>query len=146
MIANGTVINGSVPFRSVDFPGYWFNENTRTLKGNIDFEINDQLLLVYGDSLTLQGNFGAGTGNKLYGIYSFPAKTDQAIIYYVDGYGNIGMYVNDRSIILRPGQEYSYNESETVKDGNGTVRIDYQHLFVNHGLIPKTGIQMGMVR
>ncbi len=146
MIANGTVIDGSVPFRSVDFPNYWFNENTRMLNGNIDFAVNDQLLLIYGDSLTLQGNFGAGTGNKLYGIFSLPARTDQAIIYYVDGSGNIGMYVDDRSVILRPGQEYSYNETETVKDGNGTVRIDYQHLFVNRGLIPKAGVQTGMVR
>lgn len=145
LIANGTVINGSVPFRSVDFPSYWFNANTRELCGNIDFDIGGPLALIFGDSLTLQGNFGAGTGNKLFGIHNLPAAIDKAIIFYVDRHGNIGIYVNNRSVMLRPGQEYSYNESETVSDGNGTIRIDYQHLYLNRGLIPRTSIQTRMV-
>ena len=76
MLANGTVVNGSVPFRTVDFPSYWFNANTAQLNGEIDFPINDSLLLIFGDSLTLTGNFGAGTGNKLYGAYRLPARAD----------------------------------------------------------------------
>lgn len=146
MIANGSVLNGSVPFRSVNFPNYWFNENTRELNGNIDFDINDRLLLIFGDSLTLRGNFGAGTGNKLYGVYSLPVAADKATIYYTDRYGTIGMYVNNRTVILQPGQEYKYNETETVRDGNGTVRIDYQHLYANHGTIPAASIQTKMVK
>ena len=145
MIANGTVINGSAPFRSVNFPNYWFNENTRELNGNLDFPVNDQLLLIFGDSLTLRGNFGAGTGNKLYGIYSLPVPADKAIIYYADRFGNIGMNVDNRTVMLSPGQEYRYNETETVRDGNGTVRINYQHLYMNRGTIPVTSIQTRMV-
>lgn len=145
MIANGSVLNGSVPFRSVNFPNYWFNENTRELNANIDFDINNRLLLIFGDSLTLRGNFGAGTGNKLYGVYSVPVAADKATIYYADRYGTVGMYVNNSTVILRPGQEYKYNETETVRDGNGTVRVDYQHLYINHGTIPETSIQTKMV-
>lgn len=145
LIANGTVVNGTVPFRSVNFPSYWFNENTRELNGNVDFAIDSRLLLVFGDVLTLRGNFGAGTGNKLYGVYNLPAQADKATIYYADRYGTVGLYVNNRSVILRPGQEYSYNETETVSDGNGTVRISYQQLYTNHGTIPMTGIQTKMV-
>jgi hypothetical protein len=145
MIANGSVLNGSVPFRSVNFPNYWFNENTRELNGNLDFPINDRLLLIFGDSLTLRGNFGAGTGNKLYGVYSLPVTADKATIYYADRFGNIGMNVNNRTVILSPGQEYRYNETETVRDGNGTIRINYQHLYTNHGTIPEASIQTRMV-
>jgi hypothetical protein len=145
MIANGTVVNGSAPFRSVNFPNYWFNENTRELNGNLDFPINDQLLLIFGDSLTLRGNFGAGTGNKLFGVYSLPVVADKAFIYYADRFGNIGMNVNNRSVILSPGQEYKFNETETVRDGNGTVRINYQQLYINHGTIPLTSIQTKMI-
>jgi hypothetical protein len=145
MIANGTVINGSAPFRSVNFPNYWFNENTRELNGNLDFPVNDQLLLIFGDSLTLGGNFGAGTGNKLYGVYSLPVDADKATIYFANSFGIVGMYVNNRSVMLWPGQKYTYNETETVRDGNGTVRINYQHLYINHGTIPRTSIQARMV-
>jgi hypothetical protein len=145
LIANGSVINGSAHFRNVDFPNYWFNENTRELNGNVDFAINQSLLLIFGDSLTLRGNFGAGTGNKLFGAYSLPVQADQAIIYYADSYGTVGMYVNNRSVMLRPGQEYSYNETETVRDGNGTIRINYQHRYLNRGTIPKAAIQTRMI-
>jgi hypothetical protein len=145
LIANGSLINGSVQFRSVNFPSYWFNENTRELNGNVDFPIDSRLLLVFGDSLTLMGNFGGGTGNKLYGVYNLPVQADKATIYYADRYGTVGLYVNNRSVILRPGQDYSYNETETVKDGNGTVRINYQQLYTNHGTIPLTSIQTKMI-
>jgi hypothetical protein len=77
LIANGSVINGSAYFRNVDFPNYWFNENTRVLNGNIDFAINQSLLLIFGDSLTLRGNFGAGTGNELFGVYSLPVQANR---------------------------------------------------------------------
>jgi hypothetical protein len=145
MTANGSVLNGSVPFHSVNFPNYWFNENTRELNGNVNFTIDGRLLLIFGDSLTLSGNFGAGTGNKLYGVYRLPVQADKATIYYVDQYGTVGMYVNNTTVTLRPGQEYSYNETETVKDGNGTVRINYQQLYLNHGTIPLASVQTRMI-
>jgi hypothetical protein len=145
MIASGTVINGSALFRSENFPNYWFNENTRELNGNVDFATDSRPLLVFGDSPTLRGNFGAGTGNKVYGVYSLPVQADEATIYYADRYGTVSLYVNNRSVFLRPGQEYSYNETETVKDNNGTVRINYQQLYANRGTIPLTSIQTKMI-
>lgn len=145
LLANGTVINGSVPFRSINFPSYWFNDNIKQLNGEIDFQLNDSLLMIYGDGLTLRGNFGAGTGNKLYGVYSLPVQADKANIYSIDGSGNVGMYVNNRSVYLRPGQEYTYQEKERLKEGNGTVNVLYEHRYINHGLIDKNAIQTRMV-
>jgi hypothetical protein len=145
LIANGTVTNGTVPFRSVNFPSYWFNENTRQLNGDISFALDNSLVMIFGDTLALRGNFGAGTGNKLFGIYKLPARADQATIYNVDKSGNVGLYVNNRSVSLRPGQTYDYNETETLKDGNGIVRIAYQHQYINHGLIERDAIQSRMV-
>ncbi len=145
MVANGSVINGSVPFRTVDFPSYWFNANTGQINGNIDFPINDSLQLIFGDTLTLTGNFGAGTGNKLYGAYSLPIRANQAIIYSVDRSGNIIMDANDRMMILKPGDVYGYSENETLTDGNGTVKVRYDHTYTNHGLIDKGEIRIGMV-
>ena len=145
LTANGSVINGTVPFRSVDFPSYWFNANTGELHGCIDFTINGSLVMIFGDGLTMQGNYGSGTGNRLYGVYSLPVRADQATIYYADMYGTVGLFVNNRTIVLRPGQEYAYRENETVSDGNGIVRISYEHRYTDHGLIPKSGIQTKMV-
>lgn len=145
MIANGSVINGSVPFRTVNFPSYWFNANTGQLNGEIDFPINDSLKLIFGDTLTLTGNFGAGTGNKLYGAYSLPARADQAIIYTVDRTGNVILDANDRMLTLKPGDTYSYVENETLTEGNGTVKVEYNHTYMNHGLINKSEIRTSMV-
>ena len=145
MMANGSVINGSVPFRTVNFPSYWFNANTGQLNGDIDFPINDSLQLIFGDVLTLNGNFGEGTGNKLYGAYSLPARADKAIIYSVDWTGNIIMDANDRMLILKPGDSYGYSENETLLEGNGTVKVRYDHTYTNHGLINKSEIRTSMV-
>lgn len=145
MIANGTVISGEVPFRSVDFPNYWFNENTRQLNGNIDFPLNDSLLLIFGDALTLRGNFGAGTGNKLYGVYSIPIKANGATIFSIDPYGTIGLNVNNSQIFLRPGEEYRYNQTEKTSEGKGVVQVNYEHTYTNRGIISKNAITTRMV-
>ena len=145
LLANGTVVSGEVPFRAVNFPSYWFNQNTRQLNGNIDFALNDSLIAIYGDILTLRGDFGAGTGNRLFGIYSLPTKADQATIYSIDSYGTIWLYVNDQYVSVRPGEEYRFNQTETIQEGTGTVNVVYQHLYTNHGLINKNAISTRMI-
>lgn len=145
LLANGTVVSGEVPFRSVNFPNYWFNENTRQLNGNIDFALNDSLIVIYGDALTLRGDFGAGTGNKLFGIYSLPVKADQATIVSIDRYGTVGLNVNNQFVYLRPGQEYRFNETETLQEGKGKVKVEYQHVYINHGIINKNAISTRMI-
>jgi hypothetical protein len=145
LVANGTVVNGTAPFRSVNFPSYWFNENTRQLNGDIGFAIDRSLVMIFGDTLALRGNFGAGTGNKLYGVYQLPVRAAEATVYYTDPFGNIGMYVNNRTVYLQPGENYTYNETEVVKDGSGVIRIAYEHRYINHGPIEPGAIQSRMV-
>lgn len=143
--ANGTVIKGEAPFRSVNFPTYWYNENTRQLNGKIDFPINNSLKLIFGDVLTLKGNFGAGTGNKLFGAYSLPMRFNQAIVYSTDMSGNIIMNVNKRTIVLKPGDTYTYSEKETYAQGDAQVKVVYDHTYINHGFINKNSLKAGVV-
>jgi hypothetical protein len=145
LTANGTIISGDGVFRSVDFPNYWYNENTGQLNGNIDFLINDSLMMIYGDSLTLKGNFGAGTGNKLFGVYSLPVNTGKAKIYSIDMSGNVIMLVNKTMILLQPGKNFTFVEYETVKDNNSTISIAYEHKYLNRGFIDKNMISPAMV-
>lgn len=145
LLANGTVVNGQVPFRAVNFPNYWFNQNTRQLNGNIDFPLNESLLAIFGDTLTLRGDFGAGTGNKLFGIYSLPVKADQATIYSIDQFGTVTLNVNNQNINLRPGEEYQFNQAETLREDNGTVNVVYENRYVNHGIINKNAISTRMI-
>lgn len=137
LLANGTVIEGKSPFKSVNFPTYWYNENTRQLNGRIDFPVNDSLIMIFGDVLTLRGNFGGGTGNKLFGVYSLPVTADQAIIYSIDMSGNVVMNVNKKTFVLRPGESYSYTENETLRENNALIEVQYNHTYANHGFIDK---------
>lgn len=145
MVANGTVVDGEAPFRSVNFPSYWYNENTGQLKGKIGFPINDSLVMIFGDVLTLQGNFGAGTGNKLFGIYSLPAYAGEAVIYSVDMNGNIVMDINDNMVILKPGTAYKYTQNETLEEDNAIVEVEYTLTYVNHGFIDKKDVGESLV-
>jgi len=145
LLANGTVVEGQSPFKSVNFPTYWYNENTKQLNGRIDFPVNDSLIMIFGDVLTLHGNFGGGTGNKLFGVYSLPVTADQAVIYSIDMSGNVVMNVNDKTFVLRPGESYSYSENETLKESNAVINVQYDHTYVNHGFIDKRRIGAGFV-
>jgi hypothetical protein len=145
MLANGTVVEGTSPFKSVNFPTYWYNENTKQLNGQVDFPINDSLIMIFGDVLTLHGNFGGGTGNMLFGVYSLPVTADQAVIYSIDMSGNVVMNVNKKTFVLRPGESYSYTENETLKESNAVIKVQYNHTYVNHGFIDKRRIGTGLV-
>ncbi len=145
MMANGTVVQGTAPFRSVNFPTYWYNENTGQLNGEVDFPVNSSLIMVFGDVITLKGNFGAGTGNKLYGVYSLPVMANQDTIYSMDMSGNVVMGVNNTRILLKPGESYSYTQNETLRDNGALVNVQYNHTYINHGFIDKKNIAGSMV-
>jgi hypothetical protein len=145
LLANGTVVKGDAPFRSVNFPTYWFNENTGQLNGKIDFPINNSLQMIFGDVLTLRGNFGAGTGNKLFGVSRLPVAANQAVIYSIDLSGNVIMRVNGKMMALKPGRSYTYSENETITDKGAVVDVMYNHTYVNHGLIDKKQLTKGLM-
>lgn len=145
LLANGTVIEGKSPYKSINFPTYWYNENTKQLNGQIDFPINNSLIMIFGDVLTLRGNFGGGTGNKLFGVYSLPVRADQAIIYPIDMSGNVVMNVNNRAIALKPGESYTYSENETLRERSALIEVRYNNTYVNHGFIDKRRIGTRLV-
>ena len=140
LVANGTVVKGEAPVRSVNFPSYWYNENTRQINGKIGFQVNNSLIMVFGDALTLKGDFGSGTGNKLFGVYGLPYKANEDIIYSTDLSGNVVMSINGKKEVLKPGDTYIYNNSEQIKDGNATIEVVYTHTYINHGFIDKKNI------
>jgi len=140
LVANGTVVKGEAPFRSVNFPSYWYNENTRQIKGNIDFTVNDSLIMVFGDALTLKGDFGAGTGNKLFGVYGLPYKADQDIIYSTDLSGNVVIKINGEKMVLKPGDTYMYNTTGQLRNDKALTNVTYTNTYINHGFIDKSNI------
>lgn len=140
MVANGTVIKGEPPARSINFPSYWYNRNTRQINGKVGFAVNDSLLMVFGDAVTLQGDLGSGTGNKLYGVYGLPYMANRDVIYSVDRSGNAVMRIDGKKIVLGPGDTYIYNNSRRIKEDNATLDVLYTHTYVNQGFIAKANI------
>jgi hypothetical protein len=59
---------------NIDFPTYIFEETSKKLSGQFNFEINKSLKLIYGDGRSLSGVVGSGAATGLYGIYDFPYK------------------------------------------------------------------------
>jgi hypothetical protein len=143
--ANGTVIEGKSPFKTVNFPTYWFNQNTGQLNGRIDFPVNSSLIMIFGDVLTLSGNFGEGTGNKLFGVYSLPVTADHAVIYSMDMSGNVVININKKTVVLKPGESHSYSKNETLREHNAIIEVNYTHTYINHGFIDKNRIGTSLV-
>ena len=140
LVANGTLIKGEAPARSINFPTYWYNGNTRQINGKVDFAVNDSLLIVFGDAVTLQGDIGSGTENKLFGVYGLPYMANQDVIYSTDHSGNVVMRIGKKKVVLGPGDTYAYSDRKLIREDNDTLAVLYNHTYVNHGFIDKVSI------
>ncbi len=73
----------------IDFPTYSFDSDIRTLKGIIDFEISNDLKLIYGSGSCLSGTAGGGCGTGLSAIYAIPYERGSFELLKTETDGNI---------------------------------------------------------
>lgn len=106
-ITNGILISGpEPPLLMVDFPMYSYNEEENKLEGWIEFEIEPELLVIYGSGGCLSGTAGAGCGTGLTACYEIPFVHGRFQLLSIDSDENIsGIYKNE-IIELSPGEEW----------------------------------------
>ena len=69
---SGTLVNGKCYPAVINFSTYRLETETGSLEGILPFEVNDSLLLIYGESTSLSGDYGNGSSGMLTGIYAMP--------------------------------------------------------------------------
>jgi hypothetical protein len=129
---------------NIDFPTYSFNETSKILSGEFNFEINKSLKLIYGDGSSLSGVVGSGAGTCLYGIYDLPYKKGYFEIKEIKPDGTVHIQYMDSSIVLKSNAEWVVvtSETDTQDYGEGIAKamITTTDKIVNHGIIEKSKI------
>lgn len=141
--SDGVLIEGQGSGLMIDFPTYSFDTVQRRLAGMINFDLNDSLLIAYGDGQSLSGAMGGGAATMLYGIYALPYEQRGLMIQSVNNSGTVTIRYRNETIVLEPGEEWEEVTSGIITTNYGTVsRINETRTdrIINHGLIHKNDV------
>lgn len=142
---DGKLIGGSYPFMFIDFPTYHFSEETRTLSGRIDFDVNKSVV-IYGSGQSLSGDAGSGTAIRLYSIESVPGRVGEDTIARIWEDGTVAINHKNHTITLALGEEWTETttEEKTNEFNSGLMRLTSTDRIKNYGFIERANIEVGL--
>ncbi len=142
---DGVLLEGVSRGLMIDFPTYSFDPEERKLKGLVDFDVNDSLLVVYGDGSSLGGAMGGGAATMLNGAYALPYSESGLTISSIEKNGTVTIEYKNETILLSPGENWTRitSEIQTVDSYNGNqsrINVTTTDRIVNYGLLNKKDI------
>ncbi len=129
----------------IDFPTYTFSAETNILSGDINFQLNNTLKIIYGNGSSLSGLAGGGAGTGLSGVYELPYEQGVFKIMDLESNGTVHLLYNDSSIVLNSNEEWvnitSRIDTQDFAEGIAKANLITTDKFVNHGIIKKANIE-----
>lgn len=146
-VTSGTLISGpEPPPLMIDFSTYIFKDELSILTGVIDFEISDNLKLVYGSGECLTGTAGGGCGTGLTGVYEIPFERGNFELLKLENNGNIVFTYKDEAHSLKPGEEWisETTRMDTIDFGEelSISEITKIDRITNFGILKKENIEV----
>lgn len=144
---NGELIEGNYEGGlKIDFPTYSFDETSKILNGEFNFEINKTLKIIYGDGRSISGVVGEGTATGLSGIYDLPFVKGKLEIKQIESDGTVHIQYNDSLIVLKSNEEWVNvtSEIDTQDFGAGVAKANIitTDKIANYGIIEKSKIEL----
>jgi len=128
----------------LEFPTYSYNAATKVLSGLINFNITDNLKVVFGNSKSIIGFAGSGTASGLTGLNRLPYKYEQLEISKIDADGTAYINYKGDAFVLKSGESWSDKTSEIVTqqhgDRTGKINKVTTDKITNFGIWEKTKI------
>jgi hypothetical protein len=137
---HGEVIEGDYRGAIIDSPTYSFDEKTGTLRGIINFDVNEALKAVYGNGSSLTG-VGGGKNTMLYGVDELPYQEGELTILSVDLEGMVKLSYQGVPITLKSGEEWVDTTSKNDVQQYGTVNLTITDRITNYGILYKSQIE-----
>jgi len=143
---DGELIEGNYREGSgYDVPTFSFDSTTGVLSGNINFQINKSLKLVFGNGRGSSGVAGTGVSTMLFGIYKLPFENGNFKITNVEANGTIYLRYNDSTIVLKRNEEWTRISSFIdIQNNAGEIakaKLTSTDRIVNYGIIEKSNIK-----
>ncbi|WP_167605363.1 hypothetical protein [Maribellus sediminis] len=150
--STGVLLSGpEPPILQIDYPTYRYHEQANILEGEIDFELNKHLKLIYGSGVTLSGTAGGGGASGLYEITELPFEKGVFTLHEIAPDGSISVTYRDSLFTLAVNEKFIYakttidtvpfyavgsEEADTCITQTTTTRV-----ISNFGFIPRENIQ-----
>ncbi len=131
----GTCLSGDCPpGPMIDFPTYeWNEQNNQLVTYLLGFDISTELVAIYGDGTSLEGAVGSGAGTRLYGVYNLPYSKGEFTLQSIDPDGTAHFNYKAGEMVLKPGQEWSHEARENIKQGDSEMLQVMTETLKNYG-------------
>ena len=149
ILVTGKLIKGRYSGAEIDFPTYRFDQDAKVLQGRIDFKIDKNLMVIYGDGISLSGIAGGGTSTRLFGIYKLPYTsqgydTPQLTVLKIQDDGSVELEYRKENFTLQIGEKWEkiFTKLEDFKQyqQNGTIEFINTDRIFNYGFLKKSKI------
>lgn len=143
---HGDLLSGpEPPLLQIDFPTYSFDIDSAILSGIINFEIDNNLKIIFGSGGCLSGMAGGGCGTGLSGINVIPFQRGIFEILKMDTDGKIVFEYNNEVHALNVGEEWktelSYNDTVNMGGINSISKMTETDRITNFGYLDKSKIR-----
>lgn len=144
-LTHGEHISGPErPMLMIDFPTYSFYSDTKTLNGIIDFEINNDLKLIYGSGSCLSGAAGGGCSTGLSAVYSIPYERGNFELLKAETNGSIVAIYGEVVISLAAGEEWKMDtitmDTVQIEGQASIIKLTKTDRITNFGVLNKADI------
>jgi hypothetical protein len=128
-------------FMFIDFPTYFYDNETGQLGTGIPPNLTEKTLLILGRGTSLSGDSGSGAGTALeYYDTLDPAVTGLEIVDLARN-GTITLQTDEGVRSLKPGERYQHVEVLNNTKGGCVIEETHTHSIANWGFINKSSVK-----
>lgn len=142
---NGKLVSGTCPPVAINFSTYNLATDTGSLEGLVPFEVNDSLLLIYGERTTLSGDYGTGGSGMLDGAYALPHTSGNITINGITSDGTMYLTYHNQTIALEPGTQWTDISTGTEMTTTCTINRTTTDILTYYGNYQKSAIKKAKI-
>jgi hypothetical protein len=138
---NGMLVSGTCPPTAINFSTYRLETETGSLEGLVPFEVNDSLLIIYGESTTLSGDYGTGGSGMIDGAYALPHTSGNLTVNGFTSDGTMYLTYHNQTIALEPGTQWTDISTGTEVTTACTINRTTTDILTYYGNYQKSTIK-----
>lgn len=137
----GSLVSGNCPHPAINITTYHFDEDNKTLTGLMSFNVNDSLVLIYGDSTILYGDYGNGGSGLLSGVYALPYSSNNLTITGFTSDGTVYLTYHNQTLALEPGSRWTDISAGIETTTACTINRTVTDTITYYGNFPHTSVK-----
>ena len=139
---NGELLEGEGERIYIDYPGYGASKEGKIwLSFPLDFEINDQLIAIFGKFSSIGGDLGSGASSGLSPIYELPSETNGIKFWEIDSDGTVRLSYKGQYILLKPKEKWRKYATEIIVSPTKKMAVVIKKEITNYGIFEKAKLK-----